>query len=107
MQTKDPTVTLTYVGPLWPQSKQNLFWGRAANSLRVFKLSSSCFLREEAIAHHLLQPNLIFLFGKRKRDPTTKPTERDSTKVENKLSRTPELPNDQALGTQTNNERNE
>lgn len=86
MQTKDPTVTLTYVGPLWPQSKQNLFWGKAANSLRVFKLSSSCFLREEAIAHHLLVPDLNFLFGKRKKDPTTKLTERNSTKVENKLN---------------------
>ena len=49
VQTKDPIVVFTYVGPLCPQSKHFLLWGKAARSLRSFKFFSSCFFFTEAI----------------------------------------------------------
>lgn len=49
VQTKDPIVVLTYVGPLCPQSKHFLLWGWAARSRRSFKFFSSCFFFTEAI----------------------------------------------------------
>lgn len=49
VQTKDPIVVLTYVGPLCPQSKHFLLWGKAARSRRSFKFFSSCFFFTEAI----------------------------------------------------------
>ena len=49
VQTKDPIVVFTYVGPLCPQSKHFLLWGNAARSLRSFKFFSSCFFFTEAI----------------------------------------------------------
>lgn len=45
-------VTLTYVGPLWLQSKQYLFCCWDASSRNVFKFFSSCFFREVAIVVH-------------------------------------------------------
>lgn len=52
VQTNEPIVTSTYVGPLWLQSKQYLLKDKAANSRRVFKFFSSCFLREAISAQH-------------------------------------------------------
>lgn len=49
VQTNDPMVVFTYVGPLCPQSKHFLLWGKAARSRRSFKFFSSCFLLAEAI----------------------------------------------------------
>lgn len=43
VQTKDPTVMLTYVGPRWSQSKHFLFAGRLVISRSIFRWVSSCF----------------------------------------------------------------
>lgn len=46
MHTNEPMVVLTYVGPLWLQSKQFLLDGKARNSLNVLRFFSSCFFFE-------------------------------------------------------------
>lgn len=50
VQTKDPIVMSTYVGPLWWQSKHCLLWGRATISRNILRCFSSCFLLFDAIS---------------------------------------------------------
>lgn len=61
VQTKEPMVTLTYVGPRWLQSKQYLLQGRDTNSRRVFRFFSSCFLRANAIFCFFNNTNYVYL----------------------------------------------
>lgn len=62
-QTNAPIVTFTYVGPLCPQSKQYLFEGNAANSLKVFISSSSLVFSRTAISLLLPESTKITTSG--------------------------------------------
>lgn len=64
VQTNEPIVILTYVGPRWPQSKHALLPPRDTISRSVFRCLSSCFLRTTAIlvADALLVLRLLLLW---------------------------------------------
>lgn len=49
VQTNDPMVMLTYVGPRWSQSKHCLLPCVDASSRKSFRFLSSCFFRTTAI----------------------------------------------------------
>jgi len=49
VQTNEPIVMLTYVGPLWWQSKQVLLLGKDTISRNILRCFSSCFLLLDAI----------------------------------------------------------
>lgn len=55
VQTNDPMVTFTYVGPLWWQSKQYLLAGIDSCSRSTVKLYSSCFFVPLAISDGIVE----------------------------------------------------
>lgn len=65
VQTKDPIVIFTYVGPLWLQSKHCLFPGKDTKLRKIFRCFSSSFFLLEAILPKISK--LRFLKGSQQR----------------------------------------